>query len=192
MRHFLCCTLAMLAWLGTARAQPAQDAAAAALDRARAAIAAGPCRAATARAAAPPALLSDPTVREASYHRILIEGCGQRIQRNYLALVLPDGTRRMVEMLPGTTVTDPVLQRDAMNAATMAAATAAPACRQVRPRAAEFDGADREPQAPRRTRPWTESWIFEACGRLLAVPMRFTPTERGTSFSAGAGVRPLD
>lgn len=188
-------TIGLLLTVGTAFAQvpPGQDAAAAAIARARAFIASSPCPTATARAAAPPEAFSDPTVREASYHRILVEGCGRRTQRNYLALVLPDGSRRMVETLPGTTVTDPVLQRDAMQSATMAAHAAAPNCRQIRPLGAEFDGTDAEPNAPRRTRPWSETWMFEACGARLAVPMRFAPSARGgTDFTAGSSVRRLN
>lgn len=193
MKPFLAAALGCLGG-NIAWAQPAlaQDPAAAALDRARAFIAAGPCPAATARPAAPPARLADATVREASYHRILIEGCGRRMQRNYLFLVMQDGTRRLVETLPGTTVTDPVLQRDAMRAASMAAHAGVQGCAQLQPRAAEFDGQDSEPNAARRTRAWTEAWIFEGCGAFYAVPMRFTPTDRGTSFSAGPGVRRLD
>lgn len=193
MRRFLPTALALLA-AGPAAAQPApaRDGPAAALAQARAFIAASPCPAATARAAAPPAQLSDATVREASYHRILIEGCGRRMLRNYLHLVMPDGSARLVETLPGTTVTDPVLQRDAMRVASAAAHAGVPNCRQLHPRAAEFDGEDGEPRAVRRTRPWSEAWIFEGCGAFYAVSMRFTPTERGTSFSAGAGVRRLN
>jgi hypothetical protein len=174
---------ALLVACGPALAQPSSEAGA--LAQARAFIASSDCPTATARPAAPPTRLADATVREATYHRILVEGCGRRAQRNYLALVLPDGTARMVETLPGTTVTDPVLQRDAMQAAGSAAAAAAPGCRQVRPRAADFEGTDSEPGAPRRTRPWAEAWVFEACGALLLVPMRFTPSAQGgTSFSA--------
>ncbi len=175
-----------------AQAPGGAESAAAALQQARAFIASSNCPSATARAAAPPVPLSDATVREASYHRILIEGCGRRMQRNYLALVLPDGARRMVETLPGTTVTDPVLQRDAMQAAMMAARTAAPNCAQIRPQGADFDGRDSEPNAPRRTQPWSETWVFDACGGMFAVPMRFSPTARGTSFTAGSGVRRLN
>lgn len=186
--------LAVLMIAGTAAAQapPATDPAAAALQRAQALIAASNCPSATARPAAPPVSLTDATVREASYHRIFIEGCGRRSQRNYLFIVMQDGSRRLVETLPGNTVTDPVLQGDAMQAARAAAAAAVPNCRQARPQEANFDGPDSEPNAPRRTRPWSEVWILEACGTVLAVPMRFTPTDRGTSFSAGAGVRRLN
>ncbi len=173
---------------GPALAQPSPEAAA--LQSARAFIASSDCPGATARHAAPPTRLAVPTVREATYHRILIEGCGRRALRNYLALVLPDGTARMVETLPGTTRTDPVLQRDAMQAAGAAAAAAVPGCRQIRPRAADFDGADSEPDAAWRTRPWAEAWTFEACGTLLSVPMRFTPSPQGgTGFSATAARR---
>lgn len=183
--------LALLLASGVASAQPSpasEAAAAAALQRAQALIASGNCPTATARPAAPAAQFSDPTVREASYHRILIEGCGRRMQRNYLALVMPDGAGRLVETLPGTTVTDPVLQRDAMQAAAAAARTAAPGCQQVRPQSADFEGQDSEPTATTRTRPWVEAWVFEACGRLLSVPMRFSPSSRGgTDFSASSG-----
>jgi hypothetical protein len=182
--------LALLA-AAPALAQPA-DPAAEVMARVRAAIAGSQCPSATARPAAPPSRLADNTVREASFHRILVEGCGQRSQRNYLALVMLDGTRRVEEYLPGTTMTDPLLQRDALRAATMAASAAAQGCRQVQPRAANFDGPDSEPNAPRRTRPWAELWIFEACGALLGVPMRFNPTDRGTGFTAGAPVRRLN
>lgn len=188
---------ALLLASGPALAQSAPGtnaAAAAALQRAQAFIASSNCPSATARPAAPPTQFQDATVREASYHRILVEGCGRRMQRNYLALVLPDGSGRMVETLPGTTVTDPVLQRDAMQVAVAAARTAAPNCQQVRPQSADFDGPDSEPTAPRRTRPWAEAWVFEACGTLLSVPMRFSPSSRGgTDFSAGtSGVRRLN
>jgi len=184
--------LALLCCASPAGAQPAPDPAAAVMERVRAGIAASRCPTATARPAAPPTTLSDATVREATVHRILIDGCGQRLQRNFLALVLPDGTRRLAEMLPGSTLTDPVLQRDAMQAARMGAQAAAPNCQQIAPRGAEFDGPDAEPNAPRRTRPWTETWVFEACGALLGVPMLFTPTDRGTSYTAQAGVRRLN
>lgn len=188
MNTLACRVAALLLACGPALAQPSSEAGV--LERARAVIASSDCPAATARPAAAPTLLADATVREATYHRILIEGCGRRMQRNYLALVLPDGTARMVETLPGTTVTDPVLQRDAMQAAGAAAAAAAPGCRQIRPRAADFEGTDSEPGAPRRTRPWVETWFFEACGALLSVPVRFTPSAQGgTGFSATAARR---
>jgi hypothetical protein len=176
-----------------AQSSPGADAASVALGQARAFIASSTCPAATARPAGPPARFADSTVREAFVHRILIEGCGLRMQRNYLALVMPDNSRRMVEMLPGTTVTDPVLQRDAMQGAVSAARAAAPGCEQIRPLAADFEGHDEEPTAPRRTRPWMESWIFEACGTRFAVPMRFTPSAAGgTNYSASSTVRRLN
>lgn len=180
--------LLVLLGLGVAGAAQAQDAAAAALERARAKIAASPCPTATARPAAPPTRLTDATVREASYHRILIEGCGRHTQWNFLMLVLPDGTRRLVETLPGTTVADPVLQRDAMRAAISAAQAGVPGCRELQPVAAEFTGEDSEPTAARRTQPWAELWIFQGCGGVYGVPMRFAPAAQGgTDFSAGTG-----
>lgn len=192
MNAIACRVLALLVAASPAFAQAPTPAEAAVLQRARAFIAQGNCPAATARPAAPPAVFTDPTVREATYHRILIEGCGRRSQRNYLALVLPDGSGRLVEMLAGTTVTDPVLQRDAMQAAVAAARVAAPNCQQVRPGSADFEGTDSEPTATRRTRPWAETWVFEACGALVAVPMRFTPSAAGGTGFTASGARRLN
>ena len=157
-------TLALAFAGGTAIAQPAPapDPAAAALQQARSFIASSRCPAATARADAPPRVMRDSAVREATYHRILIEGCGQQTHRNYLAIILLDGTRRINELLPGTTVTDPVLQRDAMQAARASASATARNCQQITPRDSRFDGPDTEATAPRRTRPWAEIWLMEA------------------------------
>ena len=183
-------TLALAFTGATAFAQPLPpDAASAALQQARSFIASSRCPAATARPDAPPSVMRDSTVREASYHRILIEGCGQRMLRNYLATILLDGTRRINELLPGSTVTDPVLQRDAMQAATASASATARNCQQITARDSRFDGQDSEATAPRRTRPWAEIWLMDACGTMLTVPMRFTPTDRGTTFTASAATR---
>ena len=187
-------TLFAMALFGAAApalAQPGPDpaAAAAVMERARARIAASPCPTAAARPAAPPTPIVDATVRTASYHRILIEGCGQRAQRNWVFMVLNDGRRSVLEMLPGNSVADPVLQQDAMRAARLAAQAAVPGCQQVLPLSGEFDGPDAEPGVARRTRPWTETWIMEACGIRLGVPMLFTPTATGTSFTARQPVR---
>jgi hypothetical protein len=189
MNAVACRVLILLAATGPALAQAPSGPEAAALQQARAFIAASACPAATARPAAPPTRLSDPTVREATYHRILVEGCGRVVQRNYLALVLPDGTGRMVETLPGNTVTDPVLQRDAMQAAGAAARAAAPNCQQIRPVSADFEGGDSEPNVARRTRPWTETWVFDACGTRVAVPMRFAPSASGGTGFTASGAR---
>ena len=180
--------LALLGCAAPALAQPAPDHAAAVLERARAAIAASPCPAATARPAAPPVRMVDATVREASYHRMAIEGCGRRMQRNWVLVVTNTGVRRTIETLAGTTVTDPVLQSDALRAARMAAQAAAPGCPLPMPVAGDVDGPDPEAAAPRRTRPWTETWIMQACGMRLAVPMLFTPTAQGTSYTARRAV----
>ena len=45
----------------------------------------------------------------------------------------------------------------------------------------------------RVTQPWTETWVLGACGRLLAVPMEFTPNEGGTAIRIdGRAVRALN
>lgn len=166
-----------------ALAQPA-DPGARVLETARQSMVQANCAAATARQATAPTPLVDQTVRAATYYRVLVEGCGQRRQMNYVHIVLHDGNTRLLAMLPGTTAADPLLQRDALGAARMSAQAAVPECREVRPVGTDFDSPDAEPGAARRTRPWTETWHFDACGTAVRVPMLFTPTASGTSFTA--------
>lgn len=180
---------ALFAAASPALAQPATDATAAVLEQARAAIAQSRCPSAAAREAAPPVRIVDATVRQASYHRIAIEGCGLRALRNWVFILQQDGARRVMQTLPGSTVADPLLQQDALRAARMSAQASAPGCQQIVAVTGDFDGPDAEPGVPRRTRPWTETWIMNACGTRYSVPMLFTPTATGTSFTARQAAR---
>jgi hypothetical protein len=135
---------------------------------------------------------------EATYHRILIEGCGSRIQRNYVAsFYQSDGAWHSIEWLHGTgalldpTGTDwsPAL---ALGAADRAVRNAAPNCNEIMPRSLDVDGSDSGPTAGHRTRPWTEIWVFEACGPRFAVEMRFSPNGSGSIDFGVSLVRRLD
>ena len=70
----------------------------------------------------------------------------------------------------------------------------APGCDRVTVSETRFHG----PAEPARrgggmARPWGETWVLGACGRLYAVPMEFTPEEGGTSVRVDArAVRPVN
>ncbi len=181
--------LAILA--GAAQAQTG-EAAQAAMEQARQTLEAEGCRSASLRLAMPPfpVPLRDPTVRQMVYVRVVAEGCGAPRLLNTLVASMTDGSRRLLPQPNGNTNADPVLQRD-VRGPVLAAATmrAAPDCRDPRIVDTRLEGT-----APTGPQPWQETWIVQACGVLVAVPVRFTPTAAGgTDYGVNpGGVRRLN
>jgi hypothetical protein len=108
-----------------------------------------------------------------------VVACTPRTMRNFL-LVLEDDQPRVIEMLPGATNTDPLLQRDALKGGYTAIATVAPK---------DCDKAivadTRLTSKLERDAPWTERWVFDLCGAKAEVEMTFTPSaSSGTTWSA--------
>ena len=108
-----------------------------------------------------------------------VVACTPRTMRNFL-LVLEGDQPRVIEMLPGATNTDPLLQRDALQGGYTALAAAAPKdC--DKPIVADT----RLTSKLERGAPWTERWIFDLCGTKAEVEMTFTPSaSSGTTWSA--------
>lgn len=110
--------------------------------------------------------------------RIVID-CKPRTQRNFLA-IMEGNSPRMIELLPGNSATDPVLQRDAFAGSSAAIAGARP------------QGCDRQwvidtrLQGERRANaPWTEIWSYDLCGKKADVEMTFAPSaSQGTTWNA--------
>lgn len=105
--------------------------------------------------------------------------CTPRTMRNFL-LVLEGDQPRVIEMLPGSTNTDPLLQRDALKGGYTAIASVAPKdC--DKPVVADT----RLTSKLERGAPWTERWVFDLCGTRAEVEMTFTPSaSSGTTWSA--------
>ena len=105
--------------------------------------------------------------------------CKPRAQRNFL-MILEGDQARMIELLPGTTVADPQLQRDAFAGSSAAIAGTRPA------------GCDKQWVTDTRVTtayngrdPWTERWSYDVCGAKAEVDMTFTPSKgAGTSWGA--------
>ena len=108
-----------------------------------------------------------------------VVACTPRTMRNFL-LVLEGDQPRVIEMLPGATNTDPLLQRDALKGGYTAIATVAPKdC--DKPVVADT----RLTSKLERGAPWTERWVFDLCGAKAEVEMTFTPSaSSGTTWSA--------
>ena len=105
--------------------------------------------------------------------------CTPEARRSFLLLI--DGERvRIAELLPGFTITDPLLQRDASHGAKAYARTVQPeGCE----KAILVD--TRVAAPPEGGGPWRERWSFDLCSTAADVEMTFTPSSRGgTTWSA--------
>jgi hypothetical protein len=110
--------------------------------------------------------------------RIVVD-CKPRTQRNFLA-IMEGGGPRMIELLPGTSQTDPVLQRDAFTGSSAAVAG-------VKPQGCDKQWViDTRISGERRANaPWSEIWSYDLCGKRADVEMTFTPSpQRGTTWNA--------
>ena len=105
--------------------------------------------------------------------------CTPRTMRNFL-LILEGEQPHVVDLLPGTTNADPLLQRDALQGASAFAGAVTP------------QGCDRRVVTETRLiskiergAPWQERWFYDLCGTKVEVEMTFTPSERsGTAWGA--------
>lgn len=99
--------------------------------------------------------------------------CTPAAQRNFL-LVLDNVQPQMIELLPGSTIADPLLQRDTIVGATSSVLAAKP-------------GECANPQIvdtavstyPKDRSAWIERWSFDLCGVKAAIDLTFTPSLRG-------------
>ena len=101
--------------------------------------------------------------------------CDVQVRRNFLA-ILEGSQLRMVQLLPGATFADPVLQRDAAVGVISSAALERP--RECNQPGAVIDTAliDR-PERPGV--PWTEAWTVMQCDTKVPITVTFTPVQAG-------------
>jgi len=106
--------------------------------------------------------------------------CNPKTLRNWVLVFKKDGTRLTQEILPGNTITDPKLQRDAFPNVTVVATTKG--CQET-PKLVETRFVEMISKSPV---PWKELWLFRACGRTVEVDVQFgaNPYLGGTSWSA--------
>ena len=108
-----------------------------------------------------------------------VVGCTPRAMRNFL-LVLEGDQPRVIELLPGASNADPLLQSDALKGGYTAIGPVMPkGCE--RPIVTDT----RLTSKIERVTPWTERWVFDLCGTKAEVEMTFTPSaSSGTSWAA--------
>jgi hypothetical protein len=89
-------------------------------------------------------------------------------------------------MLPGTSIADPLLQRDAILYAQTGMAAIAPRdCKEspvINTQFKSWDSAELPGAKGAVRRPWTEEWTVRLCGVSGVVPMHFVPDATGTTI----------
>jgi len=113
--------------------------------------------------------------------RLAVERCGKRGTRNILIAVREKEKLTPAQLIPGRTATSPLLQRDAVRAAAVAARVKLGCQDAVHAVDSAVEGRF-QPGAP-----WREDWTFVGCGKTAVVGIAFTPDGKGGStFSAKA------
>lgn len=113
-------------------------------------------------------------------------GCRTQRVLNVLTMVEPGGRLASRPLLPGTTITDPQLQRDSVRYAAAGLGPLPPGCQQGAVTDTAYLGLDGQPPGTLPTagapiQPWNERWTLEACNKHVVVGMHFTPDPNGAT-----------
>lgn len=115
-----------------------------------------------------------------------IDGCGEERIINLQFWFLRDGKLTTTLLLPGTSIANLTLQRDAIFYAMMGMATIAPKdCKEhpvIDTRFKSWDSGELPQAKGAVRRPWTEEWTVRLCGVTGVVPMHFVPDAKGTTI----------
>ena len=116
-----------------------------------------------------------------------VAGCGNDTMLNFYFSASGDEKINTTIGLPGATIADPILQRDAMTEAAAAAAKAEPKdCKSLIVVNTEFLGKVGEPLDGSKGPPWDELWTLSICEKKVQVTMHFIPDKTGTSIQASS------
>jgi hypothetical protein len=91
-------------------------------------------------------------------------------------VVIKDGRSQVEALFPGHSYASPVLQRDAVQYASMGANIGEGCAAEV----LDTELPQGEPSGPKI--PWVEKWTVRACGKRAVVTMRFVPDATGTTI----------
>jgi hypothetical protein len=111
------------------------------------------------------------------------KGCGQNRLLNVLFWRDPNvNSMRAMPLFPGTTRADPILQKDAMPHAAMAAQWPEKDCKSGYMENTEFLKEAGEQLEGARGKPWDELWTLASCTRKARVTLHFIPDKTGTTI----------
>lgn len=111
-------------------------------------------------------------------------GCGNSRYLNVLAYVKDPKTLVTAPLLPGTTHADPILQKDAVRYAVIAAGAAMKNCNTAYIANTEFLQQEGEALKDAKGPAWREMWTVITCTNKAIVPLQFIPDSTGTEIVA--------
>jgi hypothetical protein len=110
------------------------------------------------------------------------KGCGQNRLLNVIFWLDPGTSSvKAMPLFPGTTRADPILQKDAMPHAAMAAQWPEKNCKAGYMENTEFLRETGEPLEGAKGKPWDELWTLASCTKKAKVTLHFTPDKTGTT-----------
>ncbi|MEW9305851.1 MULTISPECIES: hypothetical protein [Labrys] len=121
-----------------------------------------------------------------------VSGCGNDTVLNLYFSVAADGKPQAGATLPGTTLADPLLQRDALLYANLGATRAVADCKNFLVIDTKAPASSQPPGTGGGLKaPWSETWTLSGCSRKVDVRMDFTPDSTGTTIAPrDAVIRP--
>ena len=119
-----------------------------------------------------------------------VQGCSRSGIYNVATAVDGSGAIHVFGMLPGTSIADPRLERDAVNyALDTARAKAPPNCTEAHVVDTAFESyattANPGVEPGREAKSWHEKWTVQGCAASIIVEMTFVPHTNGTTIEAG-------
>lgn len=112
------------------------------------------------------------------------KGCGQdRLLNVVFWMDSNTNSVRARPLFPGTTRADPVLQKDAMPHAAMAAQWPETNCKTGYVENTEFLRETGEPLDGAKGKPWDELWTLASCTKKAKVTLHFIPDKTGTTIN---------
>jgi hypothetical protein len=117
-----------------------------------------------------------------------VAGCGNDTTLNFFFRASKDGKINTFIGLPGTTIADPLLQKDAMTEAL--AATARPEikdCKSLDVINTEYLQETAAAMEGSKGPSWDELWTFSGCAVKMQATLHFMPDKTGTSIHTSPG-----
>ena len=118
-----------------------------------------------------------------------VSGCGNDTTINFFFTAQASENIVTVMGAPGDTHADPILQKDAIHYAMLAALPKAGTCTEPHILTTRYDGVatmpreDSKASAHSGKQPWHETWTIAACGSTIRIGMNFIPDAPGTTVS---------
>jgi hypothetical protein len=125
--------------------------------------------------------------------RISVKGCGNDTVLNFYFSAGADKKINTVIGIPGMTLADLTLQRDAVLFANTGAMSVAKGCKSFEVTNTRFEGfgltkpPTPDPGSENHFRPWWETWTMVGCGHTIDVPIDFIPDQKGTQILQPSG-----